>query len=84
MKQQSTVLITSLLLPLLLTACGDKKDSQPTAKGMQQETAIEHAEKHLDPTYICPMHPQIIRDVPGSCPICGMDLVPVEAEKESV
>ncbi len=25
--------------------------------------------------YICPMHPQIIRDHEGSCSICGMDLV---------
>src|SRR6185295_19208396 len=24
----------------------------------------------------CPMHPQIIRDRPGSCPICGMALEP--------
>ena len=33
------------------------------------------AAKHLDPKYVCPMHPQIVRDEPGSCPICGMDLV---------
>lgn len=26
--------------------------------------------------WISPMHPQIIRDAPGQCPICGMDLVP--------
>jgi Cu(I)/Ag(I) efflux system membrane fusion protein len=26
--------------------------------------------------WISPMHPQIIRDQPGKCPICGMDLVP--------
>ena len=26
--------------------------------------------------WISPMHPQIIRDEPGPCPICGMDLVP--------
>jgi len=26
--------------------------------------------------YTCPMHPEIKRDKPGSCPICGMDLVP--------
>ena len=47
----------------------------------EQETALEHAEKHLDPNYVCPMHPQIIRGEPGSCPICGMDLVEVEQEE---
>ncbi len=26
--------------------------------------------------WISPMHPQIISDQPGACPICGMDLVP--------
>ena len=25
----------------------------------------------------CPMHPQIVREAPGKCPTCGMDLVPV-------
>ncbi len=28
--------------------------------------------------YHCPMHPEIVQDRPGSCPICGMALVPVE------
>lgn len=32
--------------------------------------------------YTCPMHPQIIQDHPGSCPICGMFLVPVEGTEE--
>ena len=27
--------------------------------------------------YTCPMHPEIVRDGPGSCPICGMALEPV-------
>lgn len=26
--------------------------------------------------FISPMHPQIIRDEPGECPMCGMDLIP--------
>jgi len=26
--------------------------------------------------YTCPMHPQIQRDRPGNCPICGMTLEP--------
>ncbi|HTH53577.1 MAG TPA: heavy metal translocating P-type ATPase [Edaphobacter sp.] len=28
--------------------------------------------------YTCPMHPEIVRDGPGSCPICGMALEPRE------
>src|SRR5690348_18365225 len=26
--------------------------------------------------YTCPMHPEIVRDAPGFCPICGMALEP--------
>jgi len=32
-----------------------------------------------DQYWTCPMHAQIVRPEPGRCPICGMDLVPVEA-----
>jgi len=30
-----------------------------------------------DVQYTCPMHPEIIRDTPGACPICGMALEPM-------
>jgi Cu(I)/Ag(I) efflux system membrane fusion protein len=36
-------------------------------------TGGDHAE-HAD-TYTCPMHPTVISDRPGTCPVCGMDLV---------
>ena len=39
------------------------------------ETAEDHARKHLDPDYVCPMHPDVVSGEPGSCPVCGMDLV---------
>jgi Cu(I)/Ag(I) efflux system membrane fusion protein len=39
------------------------------------ETALEHARQHLDPDYVCPMHSEVVSSEPGSCPICGMDLV---------
>ncbi|MGB8819501.1 MAG: heavy metal translocating P-type ATPase [Rhizobiaceae bacterium] len=33
--------------------------------------------------YTCPMHPQIVADTPGSCPICGMALEPVTTTADS-
>jgi multidrug efflux pump subunit AcrA (membrane-fusion protein) len=41
-------------------------------------TAGARAEKQL---YTCSMHPEIIRDEPGDCPICGMKLQPVRAKE---
>lgn len=31
--------------------------------------------------YTCPMHPWIVESEPGQCPICSMDLIPIEPEK---
>jgi Cu(I)/Ag(I) efflux system membrane fusion protein len=65
-----------VLFGLLAAGCGDQSpaptESLAAAAG---DTPMEHAAKHLDPKYVCPMHPQIVRDEPGSCPICGMTLV---------
>ena len=33
-------------------------------------------EARNQPEYTCPMHPEIVRDAPGTCPICGMALEP--------
>ena len=33
--------------------------------------------------YTCSMHPQVTQDHPGKCPICAMDLIPVNDEKQS-
>ena len=35
-------------------------------------------------TYTCPMHPTVISDKPGVCPVCGMDLVRKAREGEEV
>jgi len=37
-------------------------------------------EHQLQQNYTCPMHPEIVQDKPGSCPKCGMNLVPVKSE----
>jgi Cu(I)/Ag(I) efflux system membrane fusion protein len=50
---------------------------------MNAESVTEHQLKHQNSSYVCPMHPQIIRDIEGSCPICGMDLVEQTIEPQS-
>ena len=32
--------------------------------------------------YTCPMHPEIVRDAPGACPLCGMALEPMTPTDE--
>ena len=52
-----------LLSMLLLLGCAEEqgKTSASTAAAAK--------------TYTCPMHPQVLQDKQGTCPVCGMDLV---------
>lgn len=58
------IVFTVLAPALLLSACAEKKKPVAVAGKVQ--------------TYTCPMHPQIVRNEMGTCPICGMDLVPFD------
>ncbi len=58
----------AIIFILGLSACESKKDDAQNAETAQ--------------TYTCPMHPQIVQDKPGSCPICGMDLVQITAGED--
>ncbi len=78
------VLLLAPLL-LLLSAClpeGQQPASESLAEALD-DSAGEHAAKHLDAKYVCPMHPQIIKDAPATCPICGMDLVKKMIDSDS-
>jgi membrane fusion protein, copper/silver efflux system len=50
---------------VLFTAC---------TKEQSEESHAEH-EHAASETYTCPMHPTVVSDKPGKCPVCGMDLV---------
>jgi len=44
----------------------------------QKTDAHEHEAQPATPgQYVCPMHPAVVSDRPGTCPICKMDLEPV-------
>jgi Cu(I)/Ag(I) efflux system membrane fusion protein len=61
MKQ---ILIIAALSVLLLNCSGDKSTN---------DQAHDHAAEST--AYTCPMHPNVVQDAPGKCPVCGMDLV---------
>ena len=44
----------------------------------------QHDLTEVNGVWTCSMHPQIRQNEPGSCPICGMDLIPVESEEENL
>lgn len=64
------VLLAMIGTGILLTGCG---------RG-QSSTAGDAAGKTL---YTCGMHPQVIQDKPGNCPICGMKLTPIRKQAGS-
>src|SRR2546425_13042408 len=49
----------------MLVSCNNQKQ-----KIAVQTTTVTHKD-----LYTCPMHPQVIQDHPGDCPICGMPLI---------
>jgi Cu+-exporting ATPase len=49
-----------------VAAPGDYAEGSPKPKAMPEGTK-----------YTCPMHPEVVRDAPGDCPICGMALEPM-------
>jgi membrane fusion protein, copper/silver efflux system len=67
-------LLISLIVVVVLAAAGGGYYlwHENSVKGGEKKSSQEAAQ------YTCPMHPFIIKDKPGACPICGMTLVPVK------
>ena len=61
----------------LIAGVGGTMLLRPVAKGDHGAAIASAPKKQM---YQCPMHPQIIMDHPGTCPICGMELVPMESD----
>ncbi|RBP50631.1 efflux RND transporter periplasmic adaptor subunit [Arenicella xantha] len=69
-------LTSILLLTLLISSCGSSSPPNNTSKELSSEPQAAQ--------YTCAMHPHYISTDPnGTCPICGMDLVPVSPNSAS-
>ncbi|MGM0581437.1 MAG: efflux RND transporter periplasmic adaptor subunit [Bacteroidota bacterium] len=82
MKINKTIIIAILISLVLGAVIGyliSNSSSQQTNTSEHQHTA----EESKDQIWTCSMHPSVRQNEPGDCPICGMDLIPLdEAEGE--
>ncbi|CAH0999206.1 hypothetical protein LEM8419_00503 [Neolewinella maritima] len=70
-------LLVGLLGGYILFGGADEHAHTVLSADEQARQTTEHT------TWTCSMHPQIQRDEPGDCPICGMDLIPLAAGSSS-
>ncbi|MEE4178510.1 MAG: efflux RND transporter periplasmic adaptor subunit [Bacteroides sp.] len=78
-KKTIIIVAATLVIGLLagwLIFGGNNSNSHDDHQHLETEIAGETV-------WTCSMHPQIRQDEPGDCPICGMDLIPLEGEPDS-
>lgn len=81
MKNQLKIplyLLAILLLGSGLVMTADLRGLHTVFSGPAQSYAADEHD-HAAEQYTCGMHPMVIVDEPGSCPICGMDLTPLKS-----
>ncbi len=49
--------------------------------GIAQEKENEKKEIEKHEKFTCPMHASVMKELPGKCAICGMDLVKIKEDK---
>jgi hypothetical protein len=73
--KKNSVFVTFVAVVLIAFACNTSAPKTEKNESMQEVPAIETAHDY----YTCTMHPEIHNHEAGLCPICGMDLIKVEA-----
>lgn len=58
------------------SASASPEAASPAATAPASATPATPKDAATKVEYVCPMHPEIVRDQPGSCPVCGMALEP--------
>jgi Cu(I)/Ag(I) efflux system membrane fusion protein len=61
--------------PAVIPVVQEESHSSQQISAPAAETALQHARQHMQPGYRCPLHPEVVSETPGRCPICGEALV---------
>jgi Cu(I)/Ag(I) efflux system membrane fusion protein len=79
MKKYKNYIIAAVIL--IVGVFIGKLTSGDNNTAVHDQGALHDAEDHKTQIWTCSMHPQIQMDKPGNCPICGMELIPLEMSK---
>ncbi len=73
------IILTSILVGVAGFMLGQSTFFNPVSSTLKlpktSEAKLTNSPLQNETYYACPMHPEIISDSPGTCPVCGMDLV---------
>ncbi len=53
--------------------------TEKSVSNLHAQVSQLSSQSYFEGSYTCPMHPKVVQDGPGDCPICGMDLEPMIA-----
>ena len=74
----NSIIIAAAAITFLFSACNNsstKSDSVKSDETIQTFNLDTTKLKGGETFYQCEMHPEVISDIAGQCPKCGMDLV---------
>jgi membrane fusion protein, copper/silver efflux system len=74
-NKKITIPLTILALAVIVASWLYKSGRLDKLPGFHKDDGHNHQGQAATPLYTCPMHPFIIKDKPGTCPICGMELI---------
>ena len=87
--QLGLIVLLAVATPVIIISCKGKKTTDLSQHQAMEQDTVKHSQHQTDngneaEVYTCSMHPQIIRDKPGKCPICSMDLVKKSTDNKKI
>ncbi|QEM67183.1 efflux RND transporter periplasmic adaptor subunit [Geobacter sp. FeAm09] len=83
LNKKITIPLTLVVLAIVVASWLYKSGKLGKVSGWTKSDGTAKQELNAKPLWTCPMHPFIIKDKPGACPICGMELIKKQNDAQS-
>ncbi|MFK5879350.1 MAG: efflux RND transporter periplasmic adaptor subunit [Flavobacteriaceae bacterium] len=83
MKKYKNYIFGAVILILGIVIGNMSSSGSSATSDVHDEDGHDLVQDPITQLWTCSMHPQIKMEKPGNCPICGMELIPLEAASDS-